>query len=437
MRQRLLELFPTGRFARRLAWISGGTLFGQLILLCATPLLTRLFTPAEFGLFGVLHAFNGIFGLVMAGRYEFAIPLSSKDDEAAAVAMLAGLVALFLTSVSLILVWTLGDTLAELTGMPELIPLLWLVPPILLATGLGHPLEYWSIRRGTLRLNGFSRVVQFGGQAVSQSALGFAGTGALGLTLGYGLGYVGRLILLLVTVSPTDRSMFAAARSLQVRQLAWSLRRYPIFSAGSSLLKSTTLFLPTVLLAIFYGPAVAGAFALAQRILTVPVRFLSNSASQVFLAEAARRPAAEVMRLFVRTVPRFLALGLLGMIPILLAGPALFALIFGEPWREAGGLAQALVVAQLARFVVMPVSQAFNVFSRQDLDFKTSLLNGLALVVSFGLIGWYEPSASTAVLLYSLATALAQLATLALAWRTTRRAAASDVTATLDGENQS
>lgn len=437
MRKGLLRLLPRGRFTRRLAWLSGGTLFGQLILLITMPLLTRLFTPEDFGLFGVLSALNGIFGLIMAGRYEFAIPLAAKDDEAAALVVLAGLFTLFLTLLSLLLVWALGDALAQLTGLPALVPLLWLVPPILLATGLGHPLEYWSIRRETLRLNGLSRVVQFGGQAASQAVLGVAGAGPFGLTLGYGLGYLGRLIFFLVTLPATDRATFAATRPSQIFQLAWAFRRYPTYSAGSSLLKSTTQFLPTILFAILYGPAVAGVFAVAQQILRVPVRFLSNSASQVFLAEAAQRPAAEVKRLFVRTVPRFLLLGLVGMTPILLAGPALFALVLGEPWRLAGAFAQALVAAQLARFITIPVSQVFNVFGRQDLDFKTSLLNGFAFVVSFCLIGWFELSAYAAVLLYSLATVLGQLATLSLAWRTTRRAAASTETATPNDRHQS
>ena len=247
MRERLLRHLPRGRYARRLAWLTGGTLFGQLILLATTPLLTRLFTPEDFGLFGVLSALNGIFGLVMAGRYEFAIPLVAKDDEAAALVVLAGLVALILTLLSLLLVWALGDAFAQLTGLPALVPLLWLVPPILLATGLGQPLENWSIRRETLRLNGLSRVVQFGGQGASQVFLGVAGAGALGLTLGYGLGYLGRLIFFLITLPAADRAAMTAARSSQIRQLAWSYRLYPTYSAGSSLLKSTTQFAPTSL----------------------------------------------------------------------------------------------------------------------------------------------------------------------------------------------
>jgi O-antigen/teichoic acid export membrane protein len=425
MRERLLRLLPRGRFARRIAWLSGGTLVGQLILLAVMPLLTRMFTPEDFGLFGVLSAFNGIFGLVMAGRYEFAIPLTEKDDDAAALVILSVLVTVALTVLSVVLVWTFGNSLARLTGLPALMPLLWLVPLILLATGLGQPLEYWSIRRGTMRLNGLSRVVTAGGQAVGQAAFGVAGAGAFGLTLGYGLGYVARFILLMGTLPGADRAAMAAARPSQLRRLAWTLRFYPTYSTGSSLLKSTAQFLPTILFAMLYGPAVAGAFNLSQRILTTPVRLLSNSTSQAFLAEAAQRSAAGVLRLFARTVPRFLGVGFLGMVPLLVAGPALFAMIFGDPWRDAGGFAQALVAVQLARFVATPVSQAFNIFGRQDLEFHTALLNGLALIVSFSMIAWLRPPAYQAVLLYSLLTGLSYVVMLGLAWKTTRRAAAT------------
>ena len=95
----------------------------------------------------MLGALNGIFGIVMAGRYEFAIPLVKSDQDAAALIILGGMVALFLAVLSALLLWGLGDSLAALVELPALVPLLWLVPPILLVTGLGQLFEYWSIRR--------------------------------------------------------------------------------------------------------------------------------------------------------------------------------------------------------------------------------------------------------------------------------------------------
>ena len=45
------------------------------------------------------------------------------------------------------------------------------------------------------------------------------GTGALGLTIGYGLGYVMRLLLFLVALPVRDRASVKAARLPQIRQL--------------------------------------------------------------------------------------------------------------------------------------------------------------------------------------------------------------------------
>ena len=430
MWQRIVNLVPSGRFARRLAWITGGTLAGQLLLVATMPLITRLYSPEDFGLFAVLGALNGIFGIVMAGRYEFAIPLVKSDQDAAALIILGGMVALFLAVLSALLLWGLGDSLAALVELPALVPLLWLVPPILLVTGLGQLFEYWSIRRETLKLNAATRIAQLGGQAASQTVLGFMGTGALGLTIGYGLGYVMRLLLFLVALPVRDRASVKAARLPQIRQLARTLWTYPTYSTASSLLRAATQFVPTIILAALYGPAVAGGFDLAQRILTVPVRLLSGAASQVFLMESAQRSATGVMKLFMRAVPRFLVLGLVGMAPLLLAGPWLFALLFGEPWRDAGTFAQALAAYQLTRFVAVPVSQSFNVFGRQDLEFHTSLLNGMALIVSFAVAVWLQCQPSTAIWLYSGASTLSQLAMLWLAWHTTRRAAVADLSIT-------
>jgi O-antigen/teichoic acid export membrane protein len=387
------------------------------------PVLTRLYSPEAFGLFSVFAALNGIFGIVMAGRYEFGIPLSERDQDAAGLAIAGAMVSCVLTVLATVLVWVFGEQLSSATDMPELVSLLWLLPPILFLTGIGQPLEFWSIRRDTMRLNAATRVAQYGGQAASQVVLGVVGAGAIGLTIGYGLGYLTRAVLFVVKLTHADRNILATTRFAQVRRVAWSMRRYPFLTMLSSMVKSGTQFLPTILFATFFGPAVAGGFDLAQRILAVPVRLVGSAASQVFLAEASQRSVADLLRLFSRTVPRFLLLGALGMAPIMIAGPFLFAFAFGEPWREAGSFAQALAVLQLARFVQAPTSQSFNILGRQDLELRTAMLGAISLAASFGLIALLDVGPATAVLIYSISSSIGNVAMLHLTWQTARKAA--------------
>ena len=420
---RPLKYIPRGRFTRRLSWLAGGMVVGQFLLVATMPLLTRIYSPDAFGLFGVFAAFVGIVGSIMAGRYEFAIPLSTQDEEAAALAVAGTVVTCILTALAAILVWAFGEPLARATSMPGLASLMWLLPPTLFLTGIGQPLEYWSIRRDTLRINAATRVAQYGGQAVGQAALGIAGAGPIGLVLGYGLGYLTRAALFVASLTRNDLRIFATTRPMKVREVAWSMRRYPLLTTISSIVKSLTQFLPTILFATLFGPAVAGGFDLAQRLLSVPVRLVGGAASQVFLAEASQHSVAELQRLFKKTVSRFLLIGMFGMAPILFAGPQLFAFVFGEPWREAGAFAQALILLQLARFVQVPTSQSFNILGRQDLELKTAILGAISLAGSFWVITLLNAGPVTALLIYSVASGASHLVMLYVAWQITRKAA--------------
>lgn len=65
----------------------GGTTGAQLLAVLAAPLLTRLYTPEDFGLLAVYASLLGLIAVIASLRYELAIPLPTDDTEAAAVAV--------------------------------------------------------------------------------------------------------------------------------------------------------------------------------------------------------------------------------------------------------------------------------------------------------------------------------------------------------------
>jgi O-antigen/teichoic acid export membrane protein len=415
----LMRFTPTllrGRFARRLTLLSGGTFFGQTILMLSSPLLTRLFTPAEFGVLAVFTALTSMLMVVMALRYDFAVPVCRDEDDALAVVAVSAVVATLLSLVVTAVVFVGGDAFADRVGLEGFEKLIWLLPPLLWLWGLSLALSGWSIRRGSFQLNAASNLGQFAVQATAQLGLGAAGGGAGALVFGYVLGPVTRFALLSRALSTRD---FARLRRLPLARLVAAAQehwRYPVFSSSSSLLQSASQMLPAVLIAALYGPVAAGLFGLTQRIMGAPVRMLSEAASQVFLSEIARAEGTALYRLFRRTTLFFLAAGVIGATPLIFAGPTLFAFAFGEPWREAGRLVQLLVPVYLARFVVVPVSQTLNVMGRQHLHLVASLLNMLALGMGFGLGAFLALPMYTTVLLYSVGSTAAFVFYLGAVW---------------------
>lgn len=421
---------PEMAFLRKLFTLASGTIVGQAIVVASSPVLTRLFTPAEFGQFAVMAAVIAITGIAACWRFEFAVLALPDDGEAAAMVSAAALVALMMALATSCGVWFLGDWFAMVVNAEPLAPWLWLIPCAVLIWGLGGLGTYWSLRQGNYRRNGLNRTLTLGAQAGGQIALGLLGTGSPGLVLGYLCGYVVRLIHHLGMMTADDRRRLALPTWWTVWRVARENWRYPVFSAPSSLLHTICEMAPAIAIAALFGPVTAGLYALAHRLMGLPVKLLGEAASHVFFGEGRALSGPDLQRFFMRTMCLFIGLGVIGMLPILLFAPPLFAQVFGEAWREAGVIVQLLVPLHFARFIAGPVSQLFVVLRRQDVYFLSSMLNITAITVSFAVGYLLDLRANQTVLLFSLASAAVFAVELAaaarLVWRSSRQLPLAD-----------
>lgn len=422
MLPRALQFLPEKTFARKLFMLASGTIAGQALVVLSSPLVTRLFTPAEFGIFAVFSALVAIAGVIACLRLEFAVAVIEDDADAGTMVALGAVVASGMAGLCSILILLFGERLARATDAPELALWLWLLPATVMIFGFGSLLSYWSLRRGTYRVNGLNRTLQLGSQAGGQVALGLFGTGSPGLMLGWALGYGVRLVHYFGNVATGDRALFKwreAAQAWRVLRENW---RYPAFSSPTSFIESICEMVPAILIAALYGPAMAGWYALGQRLMSLPMKLLGEAACQVFLGEGRNLRGRELQQFFRRTLFLFSGLGLVIMLPVLLFAPPLFALIFGEAWREAGVIVQLLVPLHLARFITIPVSQLFVVLNRQNVYLATSTIAIVALLISFGLFGYVlDLEAMMTIFIFSSLSSLSFFVALAMLWQLMHR----------------
>lgn len=403
--------------------LSGGFLAGQIVVLLVSPLLTRLFTPAEFGVYAVFTALNGIFTACLSLRYELGVPIARNDHDAAALHGAAVMAVVVICAVSLPLMWFIAPWLAAETEMPLLVSALWLLPPVVAIHTAGETLSYWSIYRGTFRNNALGRMLQGLAQSAAQLGLGLLSFHSWGLLVGFIVGCVVRLVHLVHGLTSADRHLLVSVPLKQMRLQARRHWQYPAYSAPSGLLEAGTQLMPALLLAIMFGPAVAGWFGLGQRLMSLPIRLMSQAARQVFLSEAVERDPRGLYRLFMRSSWTFLGIGLLGMLPMVIAGPWLFELGFGPEWRTSGEIVQLLVPLYLTRFVVTPVSQTLNIVGRQGLHLISSSLDAGLLVAAFGCAWAFGLGVLPTVALFSLCSTFAYLVYFALTRHAIRTAA--------------
>jgi O-antigen/teichoic acid export membrane protein len=400
----LAERFlPNSRFVRHVAVLLGGTVGAQVIMIVAAPLLTRLYTPHDFGLLATYVALLAILSVIAALRYELAIPLPESDEEAAALLILSELVVLGMGAVSLVLVLFAREPIARALNTPALAAYLWLVPVGVVLAGTYQVLNNWAVRTKAFHTIARTKVTQ----AVGATGVQLAGHtfGPISLLLGHVASQAAGLTSLATEAWRNGPALKAVTFPAIVAQ-AKRHRRFPLYSTWSGFMNAASSQMPAFLLAALFTPAVAGMYMLTQRVLASPMTLIGTSVAQVFLSQAPQAHRDGTLPAVVTRIHGALSRIISPPIAlIIVAGPHLFAFAFGAQWRTAGEFAAWLAVATYFQFLASPLSMISATLEKQS----TSMMAiATLLLVRLGALyaAYVMDSAKLAIILFALVSAI-------------------------------
>jgi O-antigen/teichoic acid export membrane protein len=347
-----------------LTLLAGGVLAQALPLLLG-PWLTRLYSPAEFGVYHLFAAVAANAAVVACARYEFALPLAADDAEATALRTLCQRLLLATTAVAALggVAWALAIGRAWPLWLPAAVGTLGLVS---LATL--HATRAQRFRRLAL-----ARVLQHGGGALLQLVAGLLRTGVSGLI-------VAPVAAALAAVAALGWPGPAGAARAQWLAAARAHRSFPLLNTPHAFLGALQDTLAVALVAGSLGPAAAGAWGLALRYLKAPATLVGGAVSQALyprLAPAAGQAAgctAEGRRVVRRTMLLLAVLAAPLVTLLWLLGPVLFWLAFGDAWAEAGILARALALYIGLHFVASPLGVVTMAWQAQAWALKLAVV---------------------------------------------------------------
>ena len=282
---RVKSSFRNGGFAGSVLNLSGSMMIGHGLVLLSTPLLTRLYTPEDFGMLGLYVALLMVLGRVVCLCYEQAIPLPEAKQEAADLLVLGIFIALGMSILAETVVLWRGHAIARLFKMPQLGDYLWLLPLSLLGVGVYQGLNYWSIRNKQFASLAVTNISRSAGRVGTQVVLGLMQVRPVGLLLGNVVGQFGGCGVLTGQIWREGGKHIRAVSLPSMVSSAWRYRRFPMISGGSALLNSLGRNLPPLLLAAYYPAHVVGWFALSQRIVSMPATLVGDAVAKVYLGE--------------------------------------------------------------------------------------------------------------------------------------------------------
>lgn len=353
-------------FARNVLKLFYGTTLKNLITFLALPVLTRLYTPADIGLFQVLLSVSMTFSIVSTLKYEMAIVLPRYRREAEHLLVLTLLSLAAMTVVSAGLFAAFGDPLLRLLKATDLAPYKALAVAAIFSTGLLQGVRYIQIREkqyGDLARNNVAQAVVTQAGSIG---LGLLRPTFLGLFGSYTVGCLAPALVILHQA----RVLRYRIRRRWLWLLAWKHRQFPLISTVGMFIHELTIELPVFMFSGFYGPQVVGYYSLAHRLLSTPMNLIQTSVGQVYFQEASdayKQSPARLLRIYLVTIRRLAIVGLVPLVLALVAAPPLVRLFLGAQWATSGTYIQIIVFGLYFGFINGPIGTTYAVIGRQEI----------------------------------------------------------------------
>lgn len=367
------------RYWGNISILMSGTVGAQTVGIASILVLARLYSPADFGNYAFFFVVAGFLSLAGTGSYDQAVYVETTPRDAAQSAMLATLAA---GAVGLV-VLALGFAAGSWTSRPgPVVAIAGFLPLLALGITLGgccNAMVALCCQQGRFGSLSAGRMAQAVTAAVASLGLGLAGSGPLGLVLGFLAGQA----VLVIWLATASNFLGQTARSTTANLVAraTSNARFPKFMLPGAILNYASANAITLIGPSFFSIAALGHYNLGQRAAGLPLTVVGSAMSEMFRSSISPQSssAGEVATLFRSAAFRLAVIGAVLVLPLALFGPLLFSLAFGPEWKEAGLYVQIISPVIFARFVVSPLSAVLSRAKQQKLDM---VLQGLFVVVA-------------------------------------------------------
>lgn len=389
-------------FFKNVLIVMSGTAFAQLISFSLSPIISRLFSPSDFGIFGSFSAVSSVIAAGVTLDYSQAIMLPKEKEKAIHLFALSCLCTIAIGSLFLVFRFIFPAALKNIVKIESGLILGMLFISIIIS-GINQSTQAWAIRVKAFKRTSVSQVARSISSNGLRISFGFLKLGSLGLILSSIIGDMAASIALLKTVIKDLNEFKKHFNWAIIRQLAKEYRDFPMYSASQNVINALSNGLPVLLLTQFYGITVSGSFAFSTGILSTPMALILTALRQVLFQRASetRHFGEKLMPLYIKTTAGLFIVMLIPTILMMIWAPQLFSLIFGSKWHMAGVFARSLIIWLAVAACNLPAILFARIIRIQRFIFFYDLALLVARILTLVMGGLYL-NANNTIMLFAL-----------------------------------
>jgi len=358
-----------------------GTTIAQAIPIGISPILTRIYTPEDFGVVGLFGSISLLLGSMANAQYESAITLPDNDEDAYEIASMSLVLALLFSMFLFIIVLFFHDSIVTLLGTEKIANWLYFIPLVVFLTGLFNVLNYLNLREKNFKELSTVKVYRSLATGFIQISMGLIKDGAFGLISGQIISnFMGNIYLLKKTI--WSKYNFFSKKNII---MAKKYKKFPIYYLPNNLIFNLSNTITIVLISSLFGAISLGFYTMANRILGLPGSIIGNSISQVYLQKASEDKNREdsILPIFLETLKKLVVISLPLFILFFFTLEDIFSIIFGSEWRIAGYYAEILTPLFFIKFIRAGLNTTIIVLEKQKIGLWLNILTIVLIVCIF------------------------------------------------------
>ncbi len=365
----MLRKISNSEYAKNSFILIFGTGLAQLIPILFQPILRRLFTDDEFGIFAQFYSIVSVLSIISNLRYSNSIVIPKSDKDA--ISILAG--SIFLNFITSLLFFALfvffGASFFHAVGFsPELVNYIWIFPLSIFLIATNTSFNFWLTRKkkyvGMAVNKGVRRITEGGAQMALSN-----GAQKGGLILGSLVGDFLNLLLFLFQFKKAEGTFKGVTKS-SIKSALSAQSEFPKQSLFPALLDVISMNLPLFFISSYYSKSIVGQFDGSRQLLAIPLALISISLSQVLYQKIVENNNNH-KKVYPLVRQNFIFLFILSAIGILIFipfGVPIYTFVFGDEWVIAGQMSQILVASYAIRFLISPLSIVFIALKKMKIS---------------------------------------------------------------------
>lgn len=350
--------------------LSSSLIFAQFLSFILSPVISRIYSPIEFGIYTNFIVCISVFGPILSGKYETAIVQvsknSSEEKNLTALSIIVGII--FSTFVSFIfpLIYFSSDLFTYIYSVFFLFLLL-------VSYFLNNILNSLNNNREDYKTIGFSTVIR----SMYNNLFSVSG--------GYFLSTYITLVLSQVVSSfqgikyqkdkaQLNKGYFKDISKLKLKKVALKYR-YQLFGNAPAALV-TTINQSSILLltGVLFGAETLGLYAISIKMLSIPNLVISNSIHKIFFKETQKSIDSNILvRKEVNKIVFLIVILLIPLFSIIIYLSRYVPSFLGEEWQGAASVMMIMVPWFYFKTIADSFSSIYVLFNKQYYELRLQL----------------------------------------------------------------